>query len=79
MNHRIWKNSLILSFIFGVSLLHSATVQPWTTPEAEETIVLAASKKTAVPLSEALSQLIQGISEQTFDQEFISKIAQAEP
>jgi len=70
--------SLFIIFLFGASLLHSQIVQPWTTPEKEEEIILACGKKPIAPLSEALRDLIQDISDQTFDQAFFDKIIQAE-
>ncbi|NGX47347.1 MAG: hypothetical protein K1000chlam3_00720 [Chlamydiae bacterium] len=53
-------------------------IQSQTTPEMEEEIVKACAKKSTAPLSEALEELIRGISDETFDKDFIEKIKQAE-
>ncbi len=72
------KRYLFILTLLGVIHLHSEIVQPWTTPEQEEAIVNACAQRRASPLSEALPELIQGISDQTFGNEFIDKIAQLE-
>ncbi|MDN3505778.1 MAG: hypothetical protein P0S96_00935 [Simkaniaceae bacterium] len=69
---------LKLALILGAPFLHSATVQPETTPEFEEEILSLCAKTTKAPLSEALELLIRGISDQTFTKEFFSKIVQVE-
>lgn len=71
------KKLFCLSLLLGVNLL-SHPVQPWTTPQQEEEIILEAGKTTHQPLSEALSHLIKGISDQTFNQEFFSRIKKLE-
>ena len=77
MQSRHFKNFL-LNILLGGSLLHSEIVQPQTTPEEEVKILTACGEKTHAPLSEALPELIQGISDQTFDKDFMKKIAEAE-
>jgi len=69
---------LFFYLLLGVFPLHSEKVQPWTTPEKEEAVVTEAEKKTCAPLSEALYQLIEGISDETFDKAFFDKIVQKE-
>jgi|GEM_PF-1670541 len=75
---KFWRLKLVLSLLLGVPFLHSAAIQPQTTPEMEEEVLLLCGKTTKAPLSEALELLIRGISDKTFGKEFLSKIIQAE-
>jgi len=74
MKYWFCKNFVFLSVLLEGALLHSQIVQPQTTPEQEEAIVDACGKKPSAPLSEALQELIQGISDQTFGKDLFEKI-----
>jgi hypothetical protein len=74
MLYRFYKVFLLLTVFLGGAQLYSQIVQPQTTPQQEEAIVDACAKKPSAPLSEALFELIQGISDQTFEKDFFEKI-----
>ncbi len=78
MKYRFCKNFVFLSVLLGGALLHSQIVQPQTTPEQEEAIVNACGSKPSAPLSEALQELIQGISDQTFGKDLFEEIVALE-
>ncbi len=74
MKYRFCKNFVFLSVLLGGALLHSQIVQPQITPEQEEAIVNSCGSKPSAPLSKALQELIQGISNQTFGKDLFEKI-----
>ncbi len=78
MKYLVYKNFVFLSVLLGGALLHSQIVQPQTTPEQEEVIVNVCERKPSAPLSEALQELIQGISDQTFGKDLFEKIVALE-
>lgn len=68
----------MIRILLGAILLHGGLVQSWTTPEREEEIVTICANRESAPLSEALLELIQDISDQTFTKDFFAKIIQLE-
>ena len=70
---------LFITVLLGASFLQSEIiVQPQTTPQVEDAIVLQAGKRPIAPLSVALQELIQKISDKTFDKKFMDRIAKKE-
>ncbi len=67
-----------LTLLLFPILLSAGILQPETTPEREEEIVRQVAKEKSAPLSRALFQLIEGISDQTFDEAFFAKIKKLE-